>query len=235
MAGELTTTINFADGDQVTSAKLNEIISGASFTTSAITGTTLSVTGGKMKVGTITSSELGVGCVTATAIAANAVTSTRILNGNVTTEKIADSAVTAAKIADGAITFAKLATAAAATKTVMQSETAGYVVIPSMVKHADGAAKAHGCFSMAAGTRTLLSYNENIASATYLSSTTTRVTFDNAMIDAYYTVLATWESNSAADNQTVSIFNKNATYFEIKHATEASLRRINFIVFGRLA
>jgi len=235
MAGELTTTIDFSDGEQVTSAKLDQIISGASFTASAVTGTTLTVTGGKLKVGTITSSEMGTASVTAPALASDSVISTKILDGNVTTAKVADLAIIAAKIADGTITFGKLATAAAATKSVMQSETAGYVVIPSMVKHSDGAAKAHGCFSLSAGARSLQSNSENIDSVLYLSSTTTRVVFDDIMSSDAYTVVATWESNSSADNQYVSIFNKGQSYFEIKHPTEASLRRINFIVFGRLA
>lgn len=73
MAGALTTTITFADGDQVTSTKLNQIISGASFTSDAITGTTLLVTGGQLKVGTITASEMGTNSVTNTAIDAEAV------------------------------------------------------------------------------------------------------------------------------------------------------------------
>lgn len=236
MAGELTTTITFADGDQITSAKLNQIISGASFTADAVTGTTLTVTGGKLKVGTITSSELGTGCVTVAAIGSNAVTSTKILNGNVTTEKLADSAVTAAKIADGVITFAKMATAAVATQSVMQNETAGYVVTPSEVKHSKRAAKCHGCFSMGSGSRNLLSNSVNVASVTSLSSTTTRVTLDDPMSSAFYTVFATWESASSADNQTVSIFNKTATYFEIKHPADTTpSRRINFMAFGILA
>lgn len=83
MAGALTTTITFADGDQVTSSKLNQIISGTSFTSDAITGTTLIVTGGQLKVGTITASEMGLDSVTGTAIAAEAVAYGNILSSDI--------------------------------------------------------------------------------------------------------------------------------------------------------
>lgn len=235
MAGELTTTITFADGDQVTSAKLNQIITGASFTTSAVTGTTLTVTGGKLKVGTITSSEMGAASVTATALASNAVTTAKIYDGNVITEKLADSAVTAVKIAPNTITFSRISTGTIATKTLMQNETASLLVTPDMVKHSKRAAKAHGCIAIGGGTRSILPNSVNVTSVSRDSATTTRVVLDNDMSSDDYTVLLTWESASAASNEYASVYDKTAGGFYIKHATEDTAKRINFVAFGNYA
>lgn len=92
------TTITWADTDQVTSAKLNQIVSGLSFETGDLTGTTLLVVGGKLKVGTITSSEMGANSVTSSAIANQAVETSNIAPGAVTAAKIASATITADKI-----------------------------------------------------------------------------------------------------------------------------------------
>lgn len=232
MAGELTTTIDFSDGDQVTSAKLDQIISGASFTTSAVTGTTLTVTGGKLKVGTITSSEMGTSSVLATAIASNAVISTKIADGNITTSKIATGAVTTAKIADGAITAVHMSAGIAATESAMQNETGGYVVTPDFVKHSDRVTKAHGCVALTATTRTLLGNSVNVSSVDPTSTTLTRIYLATNMGSVNYTVLATWESTGTADLQAVAVYGKAASFFTLKHDTASADRRINFVVFG---
>jgi hypothetical protein len=78
--GVVNTTNTFQSADTITSAKLNNIIDETTFTSDAIQGSTLQVTGtGKLAVsgGGITSNEL----------ATNAVTSNAILNGAVTQEK----------------------------------------------------------------------------------------------------------------------------------------------------
>lgn len=232
MAGEITTTITFADGDQVTSAKLNQIISGASFTTSAVTGSTLTVTGGKLKVGTITSSEMGAASVTATALASSAVTTAKIYDGNVTTAKIADLAITGAKIASGVITASHLSSGLAATESAMENETGGYTVTPDFVKHSKRVAKAHGCVSLGVSSRTLLSGSVNVDSVTRDSASTTKVTLDTNMSSGNYTVLATWESNGAADLASVAVYDKTDGSFYLKHDTESAGKRINFVVFG---
>jgi hypothetical protein len=114
MPGVVETTNTFATNDVITSTALNNIIDQTLFTSDAISGSTLALVAGKMKVATsgITSNEMGVGAVTANAIAADAVTTAKILEANVTTAKIADSAVTTAKITDANVTTAKIADAA---------------------------------------------------------------------------------------------------------------------------
>lgn len=232
MADEITTTITFADGDQITSAKLNQIISGASFGTGAVTGTTLTVTGGKLKVGTLTSSELGTGCVTATQIAANAVTENRILDGNVTADKIADLAVTGSKIAVGNIRFDHVSATYLATQPTMESESGGVFVTPVGVKFALTTAKAFGEFDIATSSRAIKSNSYNITSLTRVDSTHTTVTLNRDMNSANYTVMATFVSTGTAEIQAVSVYNKAAGSFSIMHPAESAGRAVNFVVFG---
>jgi hypothetical protein len=89
---------------------MNNIIDQTLFTSDALSGSTLALVAGKMKVATsgITSNEMAVNAVTANAIAADAVTTVKILDANVTTAKILDSNVTTAKILDSNVTTAKI-------------------------------------------------------------------------------------------------------------------------------
>lgn len=230
MAGELTTTITFADGDQVTSAKLNQIISGASFTTDAVTGSTLTVTGGKLKVGTITSSELGAGSVTATALASDAVTTAKIYDGNVTNAKLSTGAVSRSKILDGALFTEHFSTDAFATKAQAQAETAGYLIGGDNAKHTMGAAKAYGEFNITSTSRSIKSNSYNVASLTRIDSTHTTVTLTNNMSSAFYTVVATFVGD---DTQALGVYDKAAGSFKIAHPAEAANRAVNFVVFGK--
>jgi hypothetical protein len=234
MAGELTTTQTFADGEQVTSTKLNAIVSGASFTADAVTGTTLAVVGGKLKVGTITSSEIGALAVGTTALAANGVTTVKIADGNITTAKLATGAVTGIKITDGVITFAHLSSAVPASESAMEAESSSRVVTPDVVKHSPRVAKAHGCIALTASTRTLLSSSVNITSVAVESTTATRVVLAANMASDNYTVVATWEASSGSDLQPVAIYSKTAGGFYIRHDTASSGKRINFIAMGNL-
>lgn len=93
----------FADGDQVTSTKLNNLVDSATFVAGS-SGTTddatLEVAGsGRLQVKTIQTGN----------IANSAVTTAKIADSNVTTAKIADDAVTNDKIADNAIQQAQMA------------------------------------------------------------------------------------------------------------------------------
>jgi hypothetical protein len=91
--GVITTGQTFASGDQVTASKLNDIASGASFTSAADTtdDSTLTITGaGKLKV-----ADIG---ITATQLATDSVSTAKIQNNAVTTDKIINSAITLAKV-----------------------------------------------------------------------------------------------------------------------------------------
>lgn len=113
----------FADGDQVTSTKLNNIVDNATFKTGAgeaVDGTTLLVdAGGYLKVGTVQTGNIAANAITTSKIAdstgaSDGITTAKLATGSVTTAKIADSTgasdgITTAKIATGAVTTAKLA------------------------------------------------------------------------------------------------------------------------------
>ena len=138
MPGVVETTNTFATNDVITSTAMNNIIDQTLFTADALSGSTLALVAGKMKVATsgITSNEMGVGAVTANAIAADAVTTAKILDANVTTAKIADANVTTAKILDANVTPAKLSQPL--TRATAQNSTSGtsinFTSIPSWVK-----------------------------------------------------------------------------------------------------
>jgi hypothetical protein len=132
MAGVVETTHTFATNEVITSTLMNNIIDQTLFTSDALSGGTLALTAGKIKVATsgITSNEMGVDAVTANAIASGVITNVKIsataaislsklavealpvgitvataniLDANVTTAKILDANVTAPKL-DGAQT-----------------------------------------------------------------------------------------------------------------------------------
>lgn len=98
----------FASGDQVTSAKLNNLVDDATFvsgTGNATDNSTLEVhSSGYLKV-----KDLG---INTGQLAAGAVETAKIEDLNVTSGKLADEAVTTAKIDDDAVTAAKLANTA---------------------------------------------------------------------------------------------------------------------------
>jgi hypothetical protein len=88
----LTTGNTFADGDQVTSTKLNDIANAATFASGAVDDSTTQLSSGAIIV-----KDLG---ISTGKIAASAVTTAKINASAVTTAKIADSNVTKAKIED---------------------------------------------------------------------------------------------------------------------------------------
>jgi hypothetical protein len=113
MAGAVNTSYTFNGTDLITSAKMNNILQQSIMTTDAIIGSTLAISGNKLKVNTsgITSAELQTDSVTTNAIADSNVTTGKLADSAVTTLKIADSNVTTAKIADSNVTTAKIADA----------------------------------------------------------------------------------------------------------------------------
>jgi hypothetical protein len=107
----------FADGDQVTSTKLNNLVDAAAFVTGS-SGTTddatLEVNGsGRLQVKTIQTGNIASGAIVESKLATDAVTTAKIKDSTgasdgVTTAKLATGAVTEDKLADNAVTNAKL-------------------------------------------------------------------------------------------------------------------------------
>ncbi len=77
---------SFNAGDQITSTKLNNIISDAKLDSDSVTGTTLNLTNGQLKVAT------------------DGISSNEIANNAVGTDQISNDAVTSAKLADTSVT-----------------------------------------------------------------------------------------------------------------------------------
>jgi hypothetical protein len=101
--GVINTSQSFANGDSVTSTKLNNIAGGSTFDAGAVSGTGLVVTaGGLLSLGTVASSNMG--------------------NNSVLAGAIADGVITNAKIsASAAIDLSKLATGALPTAITVDS------------------------------------------------------------------------------------------------------------------
>lgn len=97
--GVLSKGTTFADGTQVTSTNLNNLVDAAVFTSSAVDDATTQLSGGKIVVKTIQTGN----------IATNAVTTAKIVDANVTEAKLATDSVSTVKIQDDAITNAKIA------------------------------------------------------------------------------------------------------------------------------
>jgi microcystin-dependent protein len=93
---------DFTSGENVTAAKLNNLVNGATFlggAGEATDGSTLEVNDGEGGDGSLRVKDLGI-------------TTAKLADGAVSTQKIADSAVTSGKIADGAIIASKIAPSA---------------------------------------------------------------------------------------------------------------------------
>ena len=78
MPGVVETTHTFATNEVITSTLMNNIIDETLFTADALANTTLALTAGKMKVGTVTSNEMGAGSVTTNAIASSSSAATGV-------------------------------------------------------------------------------------------------------------------------------------------------------------
>jgi len=143
--GAIDTSYTFTATDVITSTKMNNILDQSTITATAIIGTTLAVSAGKLSVaaGGVTSNEIG----------SNAITTTAILDANVTPAKLSNSdfgaftvasgvatldsdVVTTAKILDANVTPAKLSQPL--TRATAQNSTSGtsinFASIPSWVK-----------------------------------------------------------------------------------------------------
>lgn len=225
----LNTTITFADGDQVTSSKLNEIMSGARLGADSIVGSTLTLNSGQLAVGIITASNIGANAVVTAGIIDGAVTPAKLATDAVETAKIKDGAVTAVKIPDASLGFTKTLVDDRAVQADMQSETALHYVAPDVMKYHPGVVKAYGRVSMVNGVVTITG-GYNVTSATD-TGTGRRITLTNAMANTNYTVTAI--CNASGSPVVVTIV--SASQFTLDGPAEAASREIHFSVNGQLA
>ena len=111
--GVLSKGTTFADGTQVTSTNLNNLVDDAVFTASAVDDSTTQLSSGKIVVKTVGTGQLATNAVTTAKITDANVTEAKLAADSVSTAKIQDDAVTAAKIADNAINASRVYTGSA--------------------------------------------------------------------------------------------------------------------------
>lgn len=226
-----TTTVNFADGDQVTSTKLDEIIGGFSLAADSVDASTITLSSGVLSVGTVAAGNIGAGAVTTVKLGDLAVTTGKINDLAVTAGKLAADSVTTAKIADANVSWAKTLTADRAVQADMQSETASHYVSPDVIKYHPGVSKAGGTVEFENGSATVTG-GYNVTGATDTGSGR-QVTLAVTMANTLYRVNACYiDSGSVGAALAVTI--NSATQFTI-YGTEAAGRKIMFDVFGTLA
>lgn len=226
-----TTTITFADGDQLTSTKLNQIISGFSLGADSVDGMTILNTAGELSLGVAAAANIGANAVTTDKVLNESITAAKLATDAVETAKIKDSAVTVAKVADASLTFAKLAVLAVGTQAENQSETASKLVAAAFAKFLPGMAKAYGRVDLAPGSAALTGAY-NVSSATE-SGTDREIVFATAMANANYIVTIGYENASPIASIPV-VSAKSASGFTISPGAEAASRFIVFTVHGQL-
>lgn len=196
----------FADGDQVTSTKLNALVDSATFVAGAVADATLSIdSGGGLKVGTIQTGNMAALSVTTAKLAdstgaSDGVTTAKLATGAVTTPKIADAGVTTVKIADSNVTTAKVADAnvTAAKLSGAQTGTApvfgvrAWVVFDMTRNAADTGASVNG------GTVKIFA-SGNVTSVTLTATGKVTVLMTTALPDTNYGYAITGSGTSGAD------------------------------------
>ena len=119
--GVLSKGTTFADGTQVTSTKLNNLVDDAVFTASAVDDSTTQLSSGKIVVKTVGTGQLATNAVTTAKITDANVTEAKLAADSVSTAKIQDDAVTNAKIADNAIQQAQMADGSVGTAEIIDA------------------------------------------------------------------------------------------------------------------
>jgi len=225
------TTITFADGDQVTSSKLNEIVGGLAPTSDLLADGTLAIVLGQIKLGTVLIGNMGANSVGTTQLVDGSVTNAKLGPTSVGTANIQPLSVSGPRIMSGAVDFSKINANALPAKGQMQNETSQLLVTPDMVRYSPGVAKAYGGFNITGTGRTLRTGSYNITSLTRVDSTHTTVVIDTDMSTTLYVAVAQFESDGT-ENLSATIYDKQTGTFRIMHPAEGPGRAISFVVYG---
>jgi hypothetical protein len=210
----LTKGTTFADGDQVTSTKLNNLVDAAAFVAGS-SGTTddatLEVAGGQLRVKTIQSGNIASLAVTEGKIGANAVTSAKIAASAVGTTHLADSGVTAAKLATDAVEAAKIkdANVTAAKLSGAQTGTAPVFGVRAWGKFV-GQATNGACVVSASG---------NVSGVSRISDGVYEVTMTTALPDANYAITST----SSGTHVSYEVFTETITQFRLEFRNSSNV------------
>lgn len=231
--GVINTAYTFSEGDSVTPDRLNNITDASTFTSNAITGTTLAIDSGKLKVGTITSAEMGANSVVSAAITDGAVTTAKIPDNSIITAKINAAQITTEKINDDAVTTAKVDEP---TVSDMKNE-ADKVAVVDMLTHHPGIAKAWGVIENLDTTPSIRTGGYNVSSVSVNSGDSDYfdVTLTNAMDGTNYVVCATFQDDSSSTPQPAEAVPTSATVFTTGANWKVSGSAIQFVIYGHLA
>jgi len=218
MAGVVETTNTFATNDVITSTALNNIIDQTLFTSDALSGSTLALVAGKMKVATsgITSTEMAVNAVTLNAIADGVITNAKInASAAIDLSKLATGALPAAitiasaNIVDGTIVAADIASAAITAPKLdgAQTGTAPIFGVRAWVNfNAQSTANIGGTYTRTASTTVTVDTSSDhgliVGNAVYLDFT---VGTGTAPFDGLYVVA------SVVDNNTFTVVSSTTT------------------------
>jgi hypothetical protein len=215
MAGVVETTNTFATNDVITSTAMNNIIDQTLFTSDALSGGTLALVAGKMKVATsgITSTEMGVGAVTLNAIADGVITNAKInASAAIDLSKLATGAlptaitIASANIVDGTIATADIASAA--------------ITAPKLDGAQTGTAPIYGV-------RAWVNFDGTTAAnigGTYVRAATTvtvTTTVDHGLIVGHK-VFLDFTSGTAVDGAFVVTGITSSTIFTVTHGTSGA-------------
>jgi len=217
----------WADGDQVTSTKLNLVISGLSAGADLAADGTITVSSGAIRVGTITAGNYGALSIPTAAYQAASITSAKLASEAVETANIKLLNVTGATIAEATIPWTKTLAADRAVAADMQAESAAHFVSPDVLKHHPGVSKAGGVLNMASGS---IAGAHGVSSSASGSSTSRTVTLSATMENTNYRVLITPGDTGTIANAPV-ITAKTTSSFTIASGSNT----IDFSVFGQLA
>lgn len=226
----------FADGDQVTSDKLNDLVDAAAFVAGSggtTDNATMQVSGGVLAVKTIqtaniansavTSDKLGTGSVIEAKIGAGAVTETKLATDSVTEAKIADDSVTNAKMADNAVDTAEIVDGAVTAAKLDGGQTGSLPIY---------GIRCYGRIEIGSSTRTIVAASSsNIATATRDGANRTDITFTTAMPDANYLVVGSYGGEESL-SPVFSVYDKTTSGFSVFHVNDLDGRYIEFIVIG---
>jgi len=210
MAAIQTSQTQFSANEQITSAKLNNILLQSSFAAGAVTTDgTLTIISGQMQVGTlktanfptdgITTAKIADLTVTTAKLADTAVTTAKITDLNVTTGKITDLAVTTAKIADVNVTTAKVADA-----NITAAKLSGAQTGSAPIYGARAWVRFNGNSPDSSNTARTILASGNVTSVTKNGTGLYTVVFTTALPSANYVAVGS-RSYKAADSSGVTI------------------------------
>jgi hypothetical protein len=227
MAGVVETTNTFATNDVITSTAMNNIIDQTLFTSDALSGGTLALVAGKIKVATsgITSNEMAVNAVTTNTIADSAITNAKIsASAAIDLSKLATGALpTAITVASANIVNGTIATADIADANITASKLSGAQTGSAPIYGArawvmfDGTRNASGGTD-SANTARFIYASGNVSSVLRLSRGSYQINFTVPMDGAAYAYTHAYSNEVSGSQHAVGFLaGISSSYITVAH------------------